>query len=157
MLYIRTDMNTRIATGHIMRCLAIADAAKELGVRSCLCYKVSDRDGMDKARESVLENAEFIRYALTQEVATSYIEDQFAFSAVKGVEQTNTTVTGVSKDIAEGRVSNFPDHYYPNGFDLSSILQQFALNYVNGMDATENIATTLATCDEQYDVANVEQ
>lgn len=42
----------------------IADAAKELGVRSCLCYEVSDRDGMDKARESVLENAEFIRYAL---------------------------------------------------------------------------------------------
>lgn len=31
MLYIRTDMNEVIATGHIMRCLAIADAAKELG------------------------------------------------------------------------------------------------------------------------------
>ena len=31
MLYIRTDMNAQIATGHIMRCLAIADAAKELG------------------------------------------------------------------------------------------------------------------------------
>ncbi len=42
----------------------IAQAAKELGVRSCLCYEISDRDGMDKARESVMENAEFIRYAL---------------------------------------------------------------------------------------------
>lgn len=31
MLYIRADMNEIIATGHIMRCLAIADAAKELG------------------------------------------------------------------------------------------------------------------------------
>lgn len=31
MLYIRTDMNTVIATGHVMRCLAIADAAKEQG------------------------------------------------------------------------------------------------------------------------------
>lgn len=42
----------------------IADVAKELGVRACLCYEISDRDGMDKASESVMENAEFIRYAL---------------------------------------------------------------------------------------------
>ena len=42
----------------------IADVAKELGVRACLCYEISDRDGMDKARESVMENEEFIRYAL---------------------------------------------------------------------------------------------
>lgn len=31
MLYIRADMNPVIATGHIMRCLSIADAAKKLG------------------------------------------------------------------------------------------------------------------------------
>ena len=31
MLYIRTNMNSTIATGHVMRCLSIADAAKELG------------------------------------------------------------------------------------------------------------------------------
>ena len=42
----------------------IEKAAKETGVRSCLCYEISDRDGMDKARESVMENAEFIRHAL---------------------------------------------------------------------------------------------
>lgn len=42
----------------------IERAAKETGVRSCLCYEISDRDGMDKARASVMENAEFIRHAL---------------------------------------------------------------------------------------------
>ncbi len=42
----------------------IAAAAKELGVRACLCYEVSDRDGEEKAKASVMENAEFIRYAL---------------------------------------------------------------------------------------------
>ena len=41
----------------------IEKAAKETGVRSCLCYEISDRDGLDKARESVMENAEFIRHA----------------------------------------------------------------------------------------------
>lgn len=42
----------------------IERAAKETGVRSCLCYEISDRDGMDKARASVKENADFIRHAL---------------------------------------------------------------------------------------------
>lgn len=42
----------------------IEKAAKETGVRSCLCYEISDRDGLDKAKESVMENAEFIRHAL---------------------------------------------------------------------------------------------
>lgn len=44
----------------------IAEAAKELGVRTCLCYEVSDRDGEEKARAAVKENAEFIRYAAAQ-------------------------------------------------------------------------------------------
>lgn len=31
MIYIRSDMNQKIATGHMMRCLSIADAIRELG------------------------------------------------------------------------------------------------------------------------------
>lgn len=42
----------------------IEEAAKETGVRSCLCYEVSDRDGREKAHEAVEENAEFIKHAL---------------------------------------------------------------------------------------------
>lgn len=34
MIYIRTDANPKIGMGHIMRCLSIADAAKELGFES---------------------------------------------------------------------------------------------------------------------------
>ncbi len=41
----------------------IADAAKELGVRTSLCYEVSDRDGEAKMKEAVLENARMIRRA----------------------------------------------------------------------------------------------
>ncbi len=44
----------------------IADAAKELGVRTCLCYEVSDRDGEEKALASVKENADFIQYTLKE-------------------------------------------------------------------------------------------
>ena len=41
---------------------AIAKSAKEFGIRSCLCYEVSDRDGEEKALQSIRENADFITY-----------------------------------------------------------------------------------------------
>ncbi|OOB78491.1 MAG: chlorohydrolase [Epulopiscium sp. Nuni2H_MBin003] len=44
---------------------AIGDAAKECGVRSCLCYEVSDRDGKQDA--AIKENVDFINYALKDE------------------------------------------------------------------------------------------
>ncbi|KAB1437756.1 ABC transporter substrate-binding protein [Candidatus Galacturonibacter soehngenii] len=99
---------------------------------------------------------EFIAYMLEKENAQTYIDDQFAFSAVKGVEQKNPTVAGVKEDIAAGKVANFPDHYYPNGFDLSALLSEFSLNYVNGVEDKENIQTFLTNCDEKYDIANVD-
>lgn len=39
----------------------IADAANELGVRTCLCYEVSDRDGQEKMKQAVKENADYIK------------------------------------------------------------------------------------------------
>lgn len=99
---------------------------------------------------------EFVSFMMENENAQQYIDEQFAFSAIDGVEQTNETVASAQAAIAEGKVSNFPDHYYPSGFDLASILSEFALNESKGMDLKENMKNTLATCDEQYDVANVE-
>ncbi|MBM4464684.1 MAG: putative aminohydrolase SsnA [Chloroflexi bacterium] len=39
----------------------IAQAVEEAGVRACLCYEVTDRDGEEKAREGIRENERFIR------------------------------------------------------------------------------------------------
>ena len=39
----------------------IAEAVEEAGVRACLCYEVSDRDGKEKARAGIKENERFIR------------------------------------------------------------------------------------------------
>lgn len=41
---------------------AIKDVAKELGVRTCLCYEVSDRDGAEKCDAAIKENADFITW-----------------------------------------------------------------------------------------------
>ena len=41
---------------------AIAESAQKFGVRSCLCYEVSDRDVEEKCLQAIRENADFITY-----------------------------------------------------------------------------------------------
>lgn len=41
---------------------AIAKATKEAGLRACLCYETSDRDGEEIANQGIAENVEFIKY-----------------------------------------------------------------------------------------------
>lgn len=45
---------------------AIKDVAKELGVRTCLCYEVSDRDGKIKRDAAIKENGDFISWCEKQ-------------------------------------------------------------------------------------------
>ena len=45
----------------------IGDVAKELGIRNCLCYEVSDRDGLDITEEGIKENVNYIKHANAQE------------------------------------------------------------------------------------------
>lgn len=46
---------------------AISDVAKELGLRTCLCYEVSDRDGEAKMQAAVKENSDFIKAAASMD------------------------------------------------------------------------------------------
>jgi len=59
---------------------AIAEAAKELGVRTCLCYEVSDRDGEEKCDQAIKENADFIEYAAKDD--TDMLKAMFGMHAV---------------------------------------------------------------------------
>lgn len=45
MLFFRVDQNDKIATGHMMRCLSIADGAKKLGVDSV--FVMADENGVE--------------------------------------------------------------------------------------------------------------
>lgn len=45
---------------------AIERAVRETGLRACLCYEVSDRDGEQIAQEGLDENAEYIRHCKKQ-------------------------------------------------------------------------------------------
>ena len=86
----------------------IERAAKETGIRSCLCYEVSDRDGKDKARESVMENAEFIRHALKDDsgmiAGMMGMHAQFTISdeTMELQQQTKPDEVGYHIHVAEG-------------------------------------------------------
>ena len=65
---VTTVFDHHASFGHIKDSLfAIEDAAKEMGIRTCLCYEVSDRDGKTKAKEAVLENERWIKHALADD------------------------------------------------------------------------------------------
>ncbi|MDD3795418.1 MAG: putative aminohydrolase SsnA [Lachnospiraceae bacterium] len=40
----------------------LSRAADLVGLRTCLCYEVSDRDGKEKAKAAIRENAEYLKY-----------------------------------------------------------------------------------------------
>lgn len=40
----------------------VAEATRRAGLRACLCYEVSDRDGYDVTKEGIQENVDFINY-----------------------------------------------------------------------------------------------
>ncbi|MDO4273922.1 MAG: extracellular solute-binding protein [Eubacteriales bacterium] len=98
---------------------------------------------------------DFLSYMVQQENAQIYAEEQFAFSAVNGVEQNDPSVAGVKDDIEAGNVVDFPDHYYPSGLDLSADLSTFFLDKNNGKEDAKNIEDTLKKIDSDYDTLNV--
>ncbi|TKJ29865.1 MAG: hydrolase [Chloroflexi bacterium B3_Chlor] len=50
----------------------IAEAVTEAGLRACLCYEVSDRDGEEIALEGIRENERFIREANGDQLAGTF-------------------------------------------------------------------------------------
>ncbi|MDT2835058.1 extracellular solute-binding protein [Vagococcus carniphilus] len=99
----------------------------------------------------------FIEFLLEKEQAQRYVDQQFAFSAQKGIKQTDPTLSGISPMIEAGKVNDFIDHFLPNGYDLPPLLSEFALEEAKGKNQTDkNIKKTLKKMDEAYDAANID-
>jgi putative selenium metabolism protein SsnA len=64
--------------------LAIEKAVKQTGLRACLCYELSDRDGARISKEGLEENAAFIRQCQRTHDGGQRTEDKGQDSAVQG-------------------------------------------------------------------------
>jgi cytosine/adenosine deaminase-related metal-dependent hydrolase len=63
---------------------AIEKAVKQTGLRACLCYELSDRDGARISKEGLEENVAFIRRCQKPEDRRRRAEDRGQNSAVQG-------------------------------------------------------------------------
>lgn len=87
---------------------AIRDVVKEAGIRSCLCYEVSERDGEEKTAQSIKENADFAKWA--KDADDSMIKAMFGGHALFTISdktfekmvEANNGMTGFHIHVAEG-------------------------------------------------------
>ena len=87
---------------------AIRDVAAETGMRACLCYEVSERDGEEKTEQGIRENAEFAAWA--KEADDPMIKAMFGGHALftisdrtfEKMAEANNGMTGFHIHVAEG-------------------------------------------------------
>jgi putative selenium metabolism protein SsnA len=65
----------------------IADAVDRAGIRSVLCFEVTDRDGPERAQAGIRENVRFIQRCNTEEVATGRVKANFGIHAPMTVSE----------------------------------------------------------------------
>jgi len=73
------------------------------------------------------EAMRFIEFMMTEESAKRYIDEQKAFSAVQNVFQEDPVFEGIKSNFEEGKITSFPDHYYPAGMGAENLIQEFLL------------------------------
>lgn len=86
---------------------AIAEEAQKFGVRSCLCYEISDRDGEEKMKKALKENLEFADYAKSKEgflAGLIGLHASFTLSdkSLDYIKEQNTNNYGYHVHVAEG-------------------------------------------------------
>ena len=87
------------ATGSLFR---IADAARETGLRACLCYEVSDRDGPEAAALAIEENRAFLAHC-KRNSTTSQLQALFGLHASFTLtDQTLTRCTEIADQFNAG-------------------------------------------------------
>lgn len=92
---------------------AIKDVAEEMGMRSCLCYEVTDRYGEDLSRQSIQENVDFSQWAHTaRQQGNTMIAAMFGGHApftlsdrtLERMAEANNGLTGFHIHVCEGTI-----------------------------------------------------
>jgi raffinose/stachyose/melibiose transport system substrate-binding protein len=96
------------------------------------------------------EAEKFVHFLLEKQNAEDFINNQKLFSAVKGVEQKDPMLTEVEKYIADGKVVDFPDHYYPPAMQIANLVQGMLVK-------KEDKAAFLQKLDNEYKKAESHQ
>lgn len=110
----------------------IESVAKEMGIRSCLCYEVSDRDGSDKCNEAIKENVDFIKHC--EEENNDMIKAMFGMHALFTISdktfekcvKANDGKTGFHIHVCEG-TNDVEDSYKNYGMTSVQRLEKWGI------------------------------
>lgn len=120
-IYFRTDGNTEIATGHIMRCLAIARACARKGAD--VKFIVSDEQSLDLIKERFIVPQEFDVHCLNSNY-TALPDELPALSALIMQDKTASDAP---------RPWIFIDSYYATTSYLLSLRNHFRVAYLDDL------------------------
>ncbi len=127
---VTTFFDHHASAGHVRGSLKeIADAAKRLGIRTSLCYEVSDRDGEEIAEQGIRENTEFIEFARAQE--DEMVKGMFGLHASFTLSDTT-----LKKCVRAAQGAGFHVHVAEGPEDLADSLSRYGKRVVERlMDA----------------------
>jgi putative selenium metabolism protein SsnA len=107
----------------------IAEATLQAGVRACLCYEVTDRDGLDKAKAGITENTRFI--AKAQQRGDPLLAGTFGLHASLTLsDETVEECMGVAKVLDTG----FHIHVAEDKADVKDSLKKSGLRVVERLN-----------------------
>ncbi len=86
---------------------------------------------------------EFVQFLIKEENSQHYIDQERLYSCVKGVFQEDPDLIGIKEYFETGRITSFPDHYYPSGMGVSNLAQEFLLK--------KDIGAFLEILDNEWD------
>ncbi|MGX4667993.1 ABC transporter substrate-binding protein [Cerasibacillus sp. JNUCC 74] len=70
------------------------------------------------------EAKKFISFMMEEERQKQYMKEQSAFSVRKDVISNDPVMRGIQKNFKEGKISSFPDHFYPAGMGVQNMVQE---------------------------------
>jgi len=108
----------------------IADAVDESGLRSVLCYEVTDRDGMEKTKAGINENVRFIDRVSKENVADGRVKANFGMHA--GLTLSTETLEECRKSV--GDEVGFHIHAAESYEDEKDSLEKSGMRVVERLD-----------------------
>jgi putative selenium metabolism protein SsnA len=107
----------------------IAEAVKRSGLRACLCYEVTDRNGPEGARAGIAENARFIRKARTD--GDAKIAATFGLHASFTISD---ETLALCRDAVAGTGAGFHLHVAEDKADQDDSLKKYGVRIVERLE-----------------------
>ena len=101
----------------------VAEAVTQAGLRACLCYEVSDRDGAEKAKAGIKENLRFLQSAIRN--------PQSAIAATFGLHASLTLSDATLEACREAWSGGFHIHAAEHESDQYDSLQKSGLRVID--------------------------